>query len=303
MFSISSNFAQQELDQWFAELFRSQQFLSIKKKVWQDACWSVWGDRSLQGLPIAEAMFQPDPAQRREIHANPSAAQTPAASSSAAVETNTVQQAEEERLASVETTMRLHEESMCRQYLSEMPWLDLLVEDDQLWEEIDAVQEQLQEFIEWFKWDHCKRFPLRCTNARLITVECMWSFQYLQSKGWMPRNVTNPKDRYIRDAASTSCSPFYVDPGNLTWDIIYHVLRLDSYVTVAHADPILRTAPGEYGSSRNRSSVGPVNLRGNVLEAVLGDLQAMGAVREGVPWAASSKSRAKDLPYSRPPSS
>ena len=93
--------------------------------------------------------------------------------------------------------------------------------------------------------------------------------------------------------------PYFVDPGNLTWDIIYHILRLDSYVAVAHADPILRTAPGEYGSTSNKSSVGPVNLRGNVLEAVLGDLQSMGAEREGF-MSTSSKARAKSTPYSRP---
>ena len=54
-----------------------------------------------------------------------------------------------------------------------------------------------------------------------------------------------------------SCSPFYNDPGNLV------------------AGPILRKTPGEYGTSRSKSSVGPVNLRGNVLEAALGDLQKM----------------------------
>ena len=107
--------------------------------------------------------------------------------------------------------------------------------------------------------------------------------QYLHCKGWLPKNITNPNDRYIRYAADRNCSDHFVDPGNVVWDILFNVLRLDQYVVSWRAEPIPRVSPSEYGAGTNKSAKGPVNLRGNVLEAALHDLQRLSAAPLGPP--------------------
>ena len=118
---------------------------------------------------------------------------------------------------------------------------------------------------------------MQVTNLRLITVECYWTFSHMASMGWLPRNITRPSDKYIRAAAGACCSEHFVDPGNLQWDILFHILRLDRFVSIDAVERVIRTAPAEYGSSSNKSSKGAVNLRGNILEAALRDLQWMGS--------------------------
>ena len=84
-----------------------------------------------------------------------------------------------------------------------------------------------------------------------------------------------PHDKYIREAAGTEISPTYQDPGNDNYCLIYHILRLDRYVGEAAIERVIKTPATEYGAASNRSSIGVVNLRGNIIEAILSDLQTM----------------------------
>ena len=154
-----------------------------------------------------------------------------------------------------------------------------------------------QDYVTNFCWDHMQKFNMQFFNCRLITVELMRTLAFLNSQGWLPKNVTNPHDRYIRKAADANCSPEYQDPGNVTWDWIWHLLRLDKYLTATAAEKVLKTPATEYGSGRNKSAIGVVNLRGNIMEAILHDLQNMaqtptprwghGASRSAAAWSSS----------------
>ena len=53
-------------------------------------------------------------------------------------------------------------------------------------------------------------------------------------------------------------------------------MRLWRFTDVIGMDPVFRQPQQEYGHRANKSSKGPVNLRGNIVEASVKDLQKMG---------------------------
>ena len=65
----------------------------------------------------------------------------------------------------------------------------------------------------------------------------------------------------------------FFDPGNDVYCLLLHILRLDKYIFEGRIKEIIKTPATEYGSARNQSSVGVVNFRGNIIEALLSDLQ------------------------------
>ena len=172
-----------------------------------------------------------------------------------------------------EHVSQISEESMCRDHLLELEWLHLIPKDKDLDEEADCLQVKARIFCAIFTMRHTESWPPKVTNMRLLTVERMKSFDYLQSQGWMPWNLQHPNARHIRRAARVCCSPESSDPGNMTWNLVYHVLLLNKYADAIASARVNRTAPDVYSSRSNRSSQGPVNLRGNVLESVMYDLQ------------------------------
>ena len=101
-------------------------------------------------------------------------------------------------------------------------------------------------------------------------------FRALARRGWLPHWLRHPRDKWIREDAGESATGF-VDPGNFTLDLFVHVMRLWRYIDVIGMDPAIRQPQREYGHQTNKSSRGPVNLRGNIVEASARDLQKMGS--------------------------
>ena len=262
------------LHRWFTEYNET----SMSKRNWRASVAEALRDRFWVQSDLVVPFYLVDEQPKEEIPQDAEAVQE---SGSTPVESGASSSHAAEKKATVSYTDRIYEESMCRAMLAELDWIGLFHWDDECYDDAKALYEQAKDFISNFTWDHSKRFPLSCLNARMVTVECMWTLDYLQSQGWMPRNVTNPHDRKIREAAGQACSPFHTDPGNWIWDIMFHVLRLDKYVVQRRVEPVMRTAPAEYGAGSNKSSKGPVNLRGNILEAILFDLQTMSSEPEG----------------------
>ena len=119
-----------------------------------------------------------------------------------------------------------------------------------------------------------------CRDLRMWTVETRFCLQELARTGSLPRNLTHPHDRAIRAAASETCSPHFQDPGNLLLDQIVQILRLWEFMDTGAVAIILKVQAAPYGTSSNNSARGAVNLRGNVIESLLLDLQRMGAGTE-----------------------
>jgi hypothetical protein len=188
---------------------------------------------------------------------------------------------------------RWSEEDFCREKLDELPWADAIPLKDDTMEEMNQVRQVLDEYMKKFEhgythqWD-CTNFPL---NPRIWIAETIWTLEALNAKGHLPVALTQPGDKHIRADAGIAADGFD-DPGNLQLDIVVNVLRLWKYVSGFKVEQVKRIAPGEYGTRGNKSSKGPVNLRGNMVEAATIQLQKMAKRPEYTTTARATSSRA-----------
>jgi hypothetical protein len=113
-------------------------------------------------------------------------------------------------------------------------------------------------------------------HLRMWTAECIWSFDELQRRRSLPRNLTHPDIRHIRVDTAAAAQGFS-DPGNLRLHAVVHALRLWCYCDPMRVDAVFQLAPGECGTGRNQNGVGPVNRRGIIVEAGTNALQNMGS--------------------------
>ena len=115
-------------------------------------------------------------------------------------------------------------------------------------------------------------YPL-CPRAWLAEFER--TLRVMAKKGCLPYWLKRPADKNIRDDASASADGF-TDPGNYDLDIFVHAMRLWQYCEGSRADLVMKQPISEYGTRSNKSAKGPVNLRGNIVEAMTKNLQQMG---------------------------
>ena len=91
----------------------------------------------------------------------------------------------------------------------------------------------------------------------------------LERRGQVPRFLAAPTDAKIRLHANLA-PEFYDDPGNVNLDVTFDLLCLWELVTPIALRDILKLSWKEYGARGEKSSQGPMNFRGNVLEALMG---------------------------------
>lgn len=180
--------------------------------------------------------------------------------------------------------LRWGEEAAGREVLDDADWVEEMPWHDDLWAQHIQLDSVAQEYMTTFNhsvtrdWD-MEKMPL---NPRLWVVEANWCLKALQRRGHLPRCMTQPHDKYIRADASKSADGF-TDPGNEILDVYVNVLRLWQYADLAKVQQTMRVAIGEYGTRSNQSSHGPVNLRGNIVEAMFFGLQQKAHSHVGKP--------------------
>ena len=113
-----------------------------------------------------------------------------------------------------------------------------------------------------------------CESARVWTVELLLTMIELHRRRAIPKFLWLLHDKHIRGPAAAHET--FVDPGNFCLDVAVHALKLWDFVCPQRREQIMRTAPGQYGTGRNKSAAGPVNLRGNVYEALVTFAQELG---------------------------
>ena len=111
-----------------------------------------------------------------------------------------------------------------------------------------------------------EHFP---TSMRARTIISWVPLRELQCRGLIPRFLSNPTDCKIRKDADLQ-PEFCNDPGNMNLDIAFYMLCGWEFMTTISLPDALRLSWQEYGSRGKRSTKGAMNLRGNVLEALLG---------------------------------
>ena len=163
-----------------------------------------------------------------------------------------------------------------------LPWATAIPLVDDTMEQMGQVRKVLDDYMEKFEhgcthqWD----FSNCQLNPRIWIAETIWTLEALNATGHLPVAMTQPGDKHIREDAGKAADGFD-DPGNLELDIVVNVLRLWKFVSGFKVEAVRRIAPGEYGSRGNKSSKGPVNLRGNIIEAASIQLQKMAKQPEG----------------------
>ena len=115
-----------------------------------------------------------------------------------------------------------------------------------------------------WQYEHTLQIILcwRCIKRRCV-IRC-WKVS-----SQLPRFLTASTDVKIRLHANMA-PEFYDDPGNVNLDVSFYILCLREFMTPMSLEDILKLSWKEYGSRGERSSQGPMNFRGNVLEALMG---------------------------------
>ena len=119
------------------------------------------------------------------------------------------------------------------------------------------------------------------THMRPWLAELDFTFQLVMAKGWLPEQIRAPHDKFIRKTATGAQGDW--DPGNYVFDIMVNLMRLWRAVDENHWESVVKVPAKEYGESGNKSSEGVVNLRGNMIETLLRNVQSMSMTPKNVP--------------------
>ena len=175
---------------------------------------------------------------------------------------------------------RWHEMVESVNMLEAVNWLDDLPESEENKQALDMIFKQGMMYCSKYMegvilpWN-LKDWPL---NPRVWLCEFERVLKTMAKRSMLPYWLRRPADRNIRDDAHEAAAGFS-DPGNYTLDIMVHALRLWRYCEASRVDLVIRQPLDEYGARSNKSAHGPVNLRGNIIEAMSKNLQTMGGSR------------------------
>jgi len=196
---------------------------------------------------------------------------------------------------------RWAEEARYRALMDQMDWDTFVPNTDRNRDAGQQIKQLADEYMQSFDArtlhpSNAGRWP---RQLRVWTAECIWCFDEMQKRRSLPMNLSSPDNYLIRPDAAAAAEGFS-DPGNLRLDDVVHVLRLWRYCDPMRVAAVLRVAPGEYGTGRNKSGIGPVNLRGNIVEAVTRALQRMGSHPERRPGPRFSRGGASGSSFPDP---
>ena len=177
-----------------------------------------------------------------------------------------------------ETAERWNEQVKCVKLLEDMTWLAELPDTTDNENALRIIFENDMRYCRDFQsrsllpWS-CDQWPLK-PRVWLAGMERV--LLAMQRRNQLPYWLRKPHDKNIRGDAALSADGC-TDPGNLALDTFVHALRLWQYCEPSRASLVLRQSPHDYGHRANRSSTGPVNLRGNIVEAMSRNLQHTGS--------------------------
>ena len=179
-----------------------------------------------------------------------------------------------------------HEECQLRETLHEIPWLRSIDNGREFHPE---QQKRLANDLKWYlaNWEKGPVVYLHkernfCQSTRAWVAETLWCLDALKRWGQIPACLYRPSDRAIRPEASMH--KMAEDPGNMAYEMLVNILRLWDFVAFqGPRETMERVSQYEYGHRANKSGRGPVNLRGNVVEALLHQFQKNGEAPSGTP--------------------
>ena len=179
-------------------------------------------------------------------------------------------------------TLHRAEEAAFREWLSAWTEQDLTFVPLDHCHDWEIMMSMLQEYMVSFntmKFHEIVRSDSFPTSLRVWTSATVSALYELGRRRLIPKWITTATDSGAR-AAANQAPAGYQDPGNVILDMFIHVTAFWNLMSDRSIERFLRVH-GSYGSNANKSSHGPVNLRGNVVEGLLGHLQKVaGAFRQ-----------------------
>jgi hypothetical protein len=193
------------------------------------------------------------------------------------VEADSEQDEPETTEISTSDMQRWSEMVECVAMLEQVSWLSDIAETPENAAALNVIFREGMEYCNKFMdgvllpWN-ILNWPLQ---PRIWLGEQERTLKAMAKRGCLPRWLRKPHDKNIREDAAEGAEGFS-DPGNFVLDVVVHALRLWQYCDSSKVPAVIRQSIHEYGHRANRSSSGPVNLRGNIVEAMTKDLQKMG---------------------------
>ena len=161
--------------------------------------------------------------------------------------------------------------------LEEVDWLDTIGDNEQNREALKIIFREGMYYCNVFM-DECL-LPWKMEHWPMIPRVWLGEFErclrHMAKRNILPYWLRRPHDRNIREDASEGAEGF-CDPGNYILDQLVHCWRLWHYCEASRSDMVIKQSVQEYGHKSNMSSKGPVNLRGNIVEAMTKNLQQEG---------------------------
>lgn len=279
------------------------------KKLWASEVWSVVAKRKLEGSLFGpKYTLPPQPEPQPEVEEKPKESKNKMPSPfqervnepeavpeiSAAfpratpVESNPVSMATKPPSEATEDEeLKAAQESHMQRWTEMIESIGMLEQIDWL-DDMGDTQENRDALIIIFMegMNYCKMFmdgcllPWRMENWPMCPRVWLGEFErclkHMAKRNILPYWLKRPHDRNIREDASEGAEGFS-DPGNYILDQLVHCWRLWHYCEGSRADMVIKQSIHEYGHRANQSSKGPVNLRGNIVEAMTKNLQTDGS--------------------------
>ena len=149
-----------------------------------------------------------------------------------------------------------------RRTLAEIDWCWATCRDD--------VEDILAAFQEY---QRSNEFAAKCLSLRAVVAEVRLTVKFFSQERLWPPWLMQPTDSLLKRIPDDEDS--YVDYGNEMWDVIVNLMNLSSAMeSVWHQEKFNAAPHAQHGDKINKSFVGSYNLRGNVVERLLGQLVA-----------------------------
>ena len=164
------------------------------------------------------------------------------------------------------------EASSATELLCQMSWLQTCPDTRQHWDCFVTIMDFCREYILDPSLHFVQAFmqnPEFPSSMRAWSIMPWAALRELERRGQIPRFLAAPNDRKIRQHANMA-PEFYNDPGNVNLDLTFYVLHLWDFMTPMALQDILKLSWRDYGTRGEKSSEGPINFRGNVLEGLIG---------------------------------
>jgi len=176
---------------------------------------------------------------------------------------------------------RVAEALSATELLTKMSWLHDCPDTAQHWNSFAAIMNFVREHIREPTLQAVQSFmqqPDFPSSLRAWSIMAWVALKELEGSGQIPRFLSAPTDQKIRQHANLA-PDYYADPGNIKLDLTFFSVCFWEFVCPRDLQNILKLSWKDYGSQGEKSSQGPMNFRGNMLEALIGYCHAKAFAR------------------------